>query len=136
LLTIDRHPTEQQLRRFGVLLAIFVPLFGGLWWWRTGRLAAGEAIWAVGGVLAAIYLAAPRARRMIYLGWMYAAFPIGWTVSHLLMGVVYYLIITPIGVIMRASGRDPLSRRFDRTVQSYWTPHAPVRDVGRYFRQY
>jgi protein-S-isoprenylcysteine O-methyltransferase Ste14 len=136
MLTVDRNPPPGQLRSFGVLLAIFVPLFGLLVWWRTGRLQAGETIWVVGGLLTAVYWLVPAVRRPIYVGWMYAAFPIGWTVSHVLMGLIYYVVITPIGLIIRATGRDPLLRQFDRSARTYWTPHPPSNDVARYFRQY
>jgi hypothetical protein len=57
-------------------------------------------------------------------------------VSHLLLLVVYYLVLTPIGLLMRLIGYDPLQRRFDRSAQSYWTPHDPAADDARYFKQF
>jgi hypothetical protein len=72
----------------------------------------------------------------MYIGWMYLAFPIGWTVSHVLLAVTYYLVLTPIGLIMRAVGRDPMRRRLDPEAKSYWIEHRPDRDPSRYFRQY
>ncbi len=119
-----------------MLLAIFVPVFGALVWWRTGRMVAPVSIWIAGGLLTAIYWLIPPVRRPIYVGWMYAAFPIGWTVSHVMMAIIYYGVITPIGVVLRASGREPLFRQFDRSARTYWTRHSPPDDVGRYFRQY
>jgi hypothetical protein len=136
LLKIDRHPPASQLRTFGLLLAIFVPLFGALVWWRTGRVEAAYTIWIAGGVLTAIYWLAPPIRRPIFVGWMYAAFPIGWTISHLLMGIIYFLVITPIALLMRAGGRDPLVRQRDPSLRTYWVRRAPPGDVGGYFRQY
>jgi Saxitoxin biosynthesis operon protein SxtJ len=134
--SIDRHPAPDQLRSFGVLLAIFVPVLGVLIWWRTGRFDAGTTIWIAGGVLTAIYWMVPPVRRLVYVGWMYAAFPIGWTVSHILMALIFYLVITPIGWMMRATGRDPLFKRFDRSARTYWMPHTRQGGPGRYFRQY
>jgi len=136
MLSIDRHPTPRQLRTFGSLLAVFVLIVGSIGWWRTGRVESGAAIWIAGGVLTGIYRLVPRSRRPIYVGWMYAAFPIGWIISHILMAIIYYVVITPIGAMMRATGRDPLLRRFDRSARTYWAPHAPPDDVRRYFRQY
>ena len=136
MLTIDRNPPKERLRSFGVLLAMFVPLFGALVWWRTGKVETATTIWIAGGVLTAIYWLAPPIRRLVYVGWMYAAFPIGWTVSHLLMAVIFYGVITPIGWIMRAGGRDPLRRTFDRSAGTYWVPHERSDDISRYFRQY
>ena len=136
MLTIDCHPPKEQLRLFGVLLAIFVVIFGGLIWWRTGRLETGRTIWMAGGVLTAIYWLIPPVRRLVFVGWMYAAFPIGWTISHLLMAAIFYGVVTPIAWILRASGRDPLFRSFDRSAKSYWLPHERPDDISRYFRQY
>jgi hypothetical protein len=136
MLTIDRNPPKEMLRSFGVLLAIFVVIFGVLVWWRTGRLETGRMIWIAGGVLTVIYWLIPPVRRLVFVGWMYAAFPIGWTISHLLLAAIFYGVVTPIGWILRASGRDPLFRSFDRSAKSYWVPRERPDDIGRYFRQY
>ena len=136
MVNIDRNPAPRHLHSFGILLALFVPIFGAIVSWRAGRTDAGTTVWLVGGLLTAIYWLVPASRRPIYIGWMYAAFPIGWTVSHILMAIIYYAVITPIGLIIRATGRDPLLRRFDRSARTYWTPRALPGDVGRYFRQY
>jgi hypothetical protein len=136
MLSIDRYPEPRLLRSFGVLLAMFVPLFGAVVWWRTGRIETATTVWVAGGILTGVYWAVPPVRRWIYVGWMYAAFPIGWTVSHVLMAFIYYVVITPIGLIIRATGRDPLLRRFDRSASTYWVHHPPPGDITRYFRQY
>jgi len=67
---------------------------------------------------------------------MYATYPIAWMVSHLILGVAYYLVATPIGLAMRLFGRDPLRREFDKSAQSYWIARRPNRDNARYFRQF
>jgi hypothetical protein len=63
-------------------------------------------------------------------------FPIGWTVSHLLLAAIYYLAIAPIGVIMRVCGYDPMQRRFDRNAETYWKRRQDRDDTKRYFKQY
>jgi hypothetical protein len=52
------------------------------------------------------------------------------------MGVVYYLVITPTGLLMRLFGRDPLSRKFRRGAGSYWIRRQDDDSLDRYFRQY
>ena len=136
LLEINRHPAAKELRWFGVLLAGFVVLAGALARWQIEAPAAALTIWAAGAALAAVYAAAPPLRRWIYLGWLYAAFPIGWTVSHLLLAATYYLVLTPIGLLVRWTRGDPLERTLDRSAPTYWTERRPVRDVRRYFRQF
>ena len=66
---------------------------------------------------------------------MVAAFPIGWTVSHLLLGSIFYLVITPIGLLLRALGHDPMERKFDREAKTYWIEHERA-ETARYFRMY
>lgn len=136
MLPVNRHPSPSELRWFGILLVIFTAVLGALVGWRTGSPAWRTVIWMVGGGLALVYVVVPAARRPIYVGWMYAAFPIGWTVSHLLMALIYFGVITPIGLVLRAVGHDALERRFDRSARSYWVRYTPQREPERYFKQF
>ena len=67
---------------------------------------------------------------------MYAALPIGWTVSHLMMDVVYFAVVTPIGLLSRLVRGDTLHRRPHRAC-GYWIERPP-RHTGmrRYLRQF
>jgi Saxitoxin biosynthesis operon protein SxtJ len=136
LIEINKSPSQRELRWFGIGLLAFAGLVGGLTYWRTGRTGVPAAILGAGAVVTAVYYAVPPLRRWVYLVWMYAAFPIGWVVSHVVLAAVYYLVVTPIGVTMRLLGRDPLDRRFDRSATTYWVPHDPAQSVERYFRQF
>ena len=136
LLEINRHPSARDLRRFGVLLAVFFALAGGLVHWRLETPAGARMVWTGGAALAAIYAAAPPLRRWIWLGWLYAAFPIGWMLSHLVLAATYYLALVPIGLLLRLFRGDPLDQTPDRSAASYWAARQPVRDVRRYFRQF
>ena len=68
--------------------------------------------------------------------WMYAFFPLSWTVSHLLFAAVFYLVVTPIKLGLTLVGYDPLGRRWDRSADTYWHEHNPASDPKRYFRQF
>ena len=136
MLEINRHPSARELRWFGVLLAVFVALAGGLVYWRLEAPAAARMIWTGGTALAAIYGAVPPLRRWIWCAWLYAAYPIGWTMSHVVLAATYYLVLTPIGLLLRLVHGDPLDRAPNRPAASYWTARRPVRDVRRYFRQF
>ena len=142
LIEFNRNPTDRQLRQFAcVLLPLCALLLSAVLWWRVGHWAVGWG--AVGwGMLAVAALIAigglfrPAFARPIYLGWMYASYPIGWAVGHVMIGAVFFLVVTPIGLLMRASGRDPLQRKFDASRASYWEKRPPVDDQTRYFRQF
>ena len=93
-------------------------------------------VWTAGAALVTLYAVAPPLRRWVYVGWLCAAYPIGWTVLHLTLAITYYVVLTPIGLVLRLVRRDPLERFPDRTATSYWSVRRPVRDVRRYFRQF
>ena len=136
LIEINTNPSRRDLAWFGLIaLAFFVFVGATLGRW-TGQPLVARTIWTIGVLVAVVYYAVPAVRRPLFVGWMYAAFPIGWVVSHVLLGVMYYGILTPVGLLMRALGRDPMERRFDRAAPSYWVERERVTDVERYFRQF
>ncbi len=94
------------------------------------------ALWGVGAAGCLTALVSPAAAKWLYTGWMRAAVPLGWTFSHLILGVIYVLVFTPIGVLMRARGHDPLNRRCDRAESSYWRNRPAAPEAARYFRQF
>jgi len=136
IVEINTDPTRRDLRWFGILLLAFCGLVGGMIQWRLQAPTAARWVWGAGAVLAAVYYAIPPVRKPIFVGWMCAAFPVGWVISHLVLGIVYYLVMTPIGLIMRLAGRDPLHRRPDPDTETYWREHDPHKTPDRYFRQF
>jgi TRAP-type C4-dicarboxylate transport system permease small subunit len=136
MLPVNRNPSPSELRWFGILLVVFTAGVGALVGWRTGEPAWRTGIWIGGGTLALVFFAVPAARRSIYLGWMYAAFPIGWTVSHVLLALIYFGVVTPVALVMRALGHDALERKLDRSASTYWVRTTPQRGPERYFKQF
>jgi hypothetical protein len=67
---------------------------------------------------------------------MAAVAPIGWLVSRVVLAIVYFLVITPIGLIRRLRGHDPLALRADPTASSYWVARQDRTDPASYFRQF
>ena len=136
LLEINRNPSRRDLAWFGAVLLLFFIVVGGVVGRALGSDVARHVVWGAGAVLALGYYAVPGWRRPMFVGWMYAAHPIGFVVSHLLLGLVYFGVITPIGLLVRAMGHDPMTRRFDRSATTYWVERQQVSDVKRYFRQF
>ena len=136
LIEINKNPSKRELRWFGVLLAVFFAVVAGLLWWRASQPTAAVVVLGLGLALVVVYCVSPGLRRWVFLGWMYAALPIGWVVSHVLLGIIFYLIMTPIGLTMRLLGYDPMLRRFDRGADTYWVRRDRESDERRYFRQF
>jgi hypothetical protein len=137
MIEINRNPSKKELGWFGLLALLFFGLVGTTVYRHFHSVTAMRAIWAVGAVGAAIYYILPMpGRRRVYVGWMTAAYPIGWTVSNVAMIIVFYGVLTPIGLTMRLCGRDPLTRALDRNAATYWVEHDPSKEgPERYFRQ-
>jgi len=133
---INTNPSPKDLRAFGLILVPFavVPALVAHFIWESPALAQATGI--TGGGLALIFWAVPPLRRWIYVGWTAAVFPIGWTVSRVILLFVYLVVITPIGLILRLISYDPLGRRFEPGKESYWEPYNPGEDPQRYFRQF
>jgi hypothetical protein len=135
MIEFDWNPNHRKLRTFAALLTVIsAGLLGRLAWsvppvWQSGLAAAGLVVGLVG-------LVRPRWVRAVYVGWTAAFYPLGWVVSHGLLAAVYYGLVTPTGLILRACRRDPLKRRLDRDAPSYWEPRPPEPDPERYFRQF
>jgi hypothetical protein len=94
------------------------------------------AILGLGVAAGLLILAAPQVGRRVYTGWMLAAVPIGWTITHVVLGLVYYLVVTPVGLLMRLVGYDPMHRRLDPQAATYWQDHPGPQAPARYFRQH
>ena len=110
------------LREFGLVTGgIFAGLFGLFFPWLLARPSPYWP-WIIGAALALWALGAPATMRGFYRLWMRLAFLLNRVTTPVIMGLVFFVIITPIALIMRLSGRDPMARRIDRNIKSYRTP--------------
>jgi len=136
VLDINWNPAPKQLRQFALLLAAVLAA-AALWlYWKSPGTHWAAAALLAAAVAGGIGVVRPALMRPVYVVWMAAVFPIGWTVSHVLLAAIYYLVITPIGVIMRVCGYDPMQRRCDRNAVTYWKRRENQDDTKRYFKQY
>jgi hypothetical protein len=137
MIEINRNPSPSQLRQFSLLwFPAFWAMVGMILWRRFDLFPVAVVLWSAAGVLGILGGIRPPLMRRVYVGMSLATYPIGWVVSHLVLGIVYYLVITPIGLAMRLIGRDPMQRRFDRSAPTYWIARDPEPAKERYFKQY
>ena len=137
LIEINRHPTDKELRNFGIIALVFSFVISLLLYVVKGLGIEWAVIpFAVGFIIFLVSLISVKLARIFYLGLIFITLPIGWVVSFLLLAVFYFLIITPVGLIFRLIGRDLLCRRFDSNAKSYWLSRGHPDDNERYFRQF
>jgi hypothetical protein len=136
MLPINRHPGAKELRAFTrIWFPLFVLLFGGMIWWRAGSLMGAVITWSVGGALLAAALASANVARIVFVGLVTVTYPIGLAISTVVLALMFYVVFTPFGFVMRLAGRDPL-RLKQRNAASNWTPYHQIDDPEQAFRQY
>jgi hypothetical protein len=137
MLEFNRNPSRRELRQFaGIWLPAFFALVGGLILYKTGHVLLPIVLWTPALLLSVMGLVKPAWIRPVYIVWMFAAAPIGWLMSRLILAIVYYLVLTPIGLMLRLVKPDLLQERFDSSAATYWVKREPARDTSRYFRQF
>jgi hypothetical protein len=132
---VTKAPSAKMLRQFA---GLWLVVFGGLAAWRAWHGQAGlwtDVLAAAAVVVGAVGLAWPAVVRPIYTGWMMAAFPIGWTISKIVLGFMLYVVFTPIGMVFKLMGRDALRLRRGHAA-SYWMPKATPKSGEEYLREY
>lgn len=114
-----RHQDEKkQLRHFGLLVG---GLFAVVGLWPALSRAEGPRLWALAPTLILVVpaLVLPRSLIHVYRIWMAAGEVLGWINTRVLLCLIFYGLVTPMGIIMRWLGRDPMRRRFERGVETY-----------------
>ena len=110
--------TKKTLCQFGLMVGR-VFLLIGLWpfVWRQEAVR----IWAVvpGSLLAIAGLVAPSLLKQVYQGWMRAGHVMGWVNTRIILGVLFYGVVTPMGLVMKVTGRDPMRRGYEPDAQTY-----------------
>jgi len=136
LIRIDRNPSRKQLNVFGVIWLCFFAVVGAIVLNKSGSTTIATIIWVLAATIPAIGWAVPAFMRIVFVAMAYAAFPIGFVVSHLILVIIYYLVLTPIGIIMRLFGYDPMNRQFEKTAETYWSPRTQEDNQDTYFKQF
>lgn len=142
---IDFHPDDGKLRQFGFIALAGFGFVAALAWYEAlifsfGLGSAREPVaYTLAGlaILSLFFsLVAPRANLPIYLGISLLTYPIGFVLSYVILGTLFYLIISPIGLVVRRFGSDPMERRILPDADSYWEDAPRARGRDSYFKQF
>ena len=123
-------------REFGVVVGSALILLGSWWLYRSKFAIASSVALSLGLVLLLAAFLYPRILIFPNRAWMGIAAVLSYVSSRIVLAIIFFLILTPIGLIKRAMGWDPLRRRAT-PADSYWHPYSQRhRDPRHYKKMY
>ncbi len=131
--------SRKALRSFGwVVGVVLIGIAAFVWWrrdWQAGTLIYSLA--GVGGALVVFGLLLPQILLPLYRFWMALAVVLGYVMTRVILTLVFFFVVLPIGLLLRLFGKDLLHRKLDPDATSYWIQRAPYHDgperLERYF---
>ena len=130
---MKRRPFRRE-REFGLIVGgVFVLL--SLWWLYRGKfVSAAHVLLPLGALLIIFGLLWPRVLVLPSRAWMLLAEGLSFVTTRIILALVFFLVVTPIGVVKRLTGWDPLSRRGARS-DSYWKPYSERQRDPRHYEK-
>lgn len=117
--TFNPNPDRKELRNFGLITGAMTAAVFGLILPLLFSLDLPKWPWVVAGVLIAWALAAPLTLKPLYRVWMTIGQALGWVNTRIIMTIMYYLLILPVGLGRRLLGKDPMARTLSRDDATY-----------------
>jgi hypothetical protein len=119
----EEHIKAGSDKGFGQVFAGFFAIMAALSWWR------GHIAWHYTLPIAVVFLVIaytyPRILSPLNRAWLKLGLLMFKVVNPIVMGLLFFVTITPIGVVMRMTGKDFLRLRLDKNAKSYWIDRAP-----------
>ncbi len=132
LLETNWKPSPRQLRQFGGMCLLMLPLLAWLW---SGSLTLIAWLAVLGLLIAIASWVVPKIVAPLFIGLMLITIPIGLVIGELAMFLIYMTVFLPIGILFRLRSRDRLQLKIDRQCKSYWQVKRQPKSVASYYRQ-
>jgi multisubunit Na+/H+ antiporter MnhG subunit len=110
---------KKELREFGITIGIILIILGALVLWR-GRRAISPRLFITGALFIILGLTLPGVLKPLQKLWMGFSITIGFFVSRVILFVLFYVVLTPMGLLARLLGKDILDQKIDKSRKSYW----------------
>jgi len=133
---LDFKPSDKTLRLFGVFWGLFFTGLACLQYFKFDHQTLAIVFIALAVPVPLLGWIRPQRIRPVFVGATILAFPIGWTVSRIVLALTFYLLFTPIALFFKVIRRDALSLRHREGRDSYWMEKSIPEDPGSYFRQF
>jgi len=109
---------KSDLRKFGITVGIILLIIAGLLFWEGKE--SFQLFLTVGVVLCVVGIAIPIILKPIYWIWMIFATILGWIMTRVILSLLFFIILTPIGLISRLFGKQFLELKYNKNLNTYW----------------
>ena len=109
---------KSDLRKFGITFGVILLVIAGFSLLKEKELF--QIFLTVGTILFVLGILVPAVLKPIYWIWMIFATILGWIMTRVILSLLFYIIITPIGLILRFFGKQFLELSWDKSKESYW----------------
>lgn len=109
---------KKELKKFGLTFAVVFIILGSLFWWRGKNYYFYCFIFSSVFLITSLLL--PLLLKPIYKLWMTLALVLGYVMTRVILSVLFYFILTPVGLIARLLGNQFLDLKIDKSKESYW----------------
>ena len=126
---------KNDLRKFGITVGIILMMIAGFLFFN--KIESIQMLLTIGIVLFLLSVLIPGFLKPIYWVWMIFATIIGWIMTRVILSLLYFLIVTPIGLISRIFGKQFLELKWNKSSNTYWNYRSvSVPEKNRYEKQF
>ena len=115
---------KRELRQFGMTIGLVLGLLGSWFLWRNKE--GGSLLLITATLFLSLGFIMPRLLKPLQKLWMTLAVLLGWLMTRIILTILFYLVVTPIGLLAKVSGKDFLNRKFNSDASSYWIPRKAI----------
>jgi hypothetical protein len=131
-----KKPTTRDLNILAALFLVLPGLIGSyvLWW----KGSDSGYYWMAAGIILCLARLSTPLFVQIHRVWIGFSITLGYFVSRVLLTIIFFIVILPTGLLMRLFGKDPMDRKLDPDVPSYWVKREDAEEpsIERYEKQF
>jgi len=126
---------NSDLQKFGIIIGVILWIITGFFYWKGNE--SFQLFLIIGTIVFVLGITIPGVLKPIYWVWMIFATIFGWIMTWLILSLLFYVIITPIGLFSRLFGKQFLELKWKHSQQSYWNMKTHgASNKKKYERQY
>ena len=136
MMNLKHEISARELRKFGLALTILLLIIGYFRFIKTGAETL-PWLWGIAVFVLIFTILKPVILKPIFRIALLIGHVLGWINTRLILGIIFYLIFTPVSLVMRLTGYDPLNRSFKKDTDTYWIKREKiVKDREQYLKQF